>query len=72
MLDLGECQLLEANNLPSAVYLSPVQTPPPSNYNYFMFVPYGVRQHQMFGCAYPKCKRGAAPKIKKVLTVEKN
>ena len=31
MLELRECQSLDTNNLPSAVYLSPVQTPPPSN-----------------------------------------
>ena len=28
---------------PSAVYLSPVQTPPPSNDGNFMFFVYGVR-----------------------------
>ena len=31
MHDLVECQSLDANNLPSAVYLSPVQTPPTYN-----------------------------------------
>ena len=35
MLDLGECQSLDVINLPSAVYLSPIQTPPPSNDGYF-------------------------------------
>ena len=44
--------------LPSAVYLSPVQTPPPSNYGYFMFVfLFGVRQAQIFSCACLKRKR---------------
>ena len=38
MLDLEECQSPIANNLPSAVYLSPVKTSPPSNDGYFMFV----------------------------------
>ena len=31
MLELGGCTLLEADNFPSAVYLSPVETPPQSN-----------------------------------------
>ena len=43
MLDLGECLSLHANNLPSAVYLSPVQTPTPSKDGNFMFVGIGVR-----------------------------
>ena len=38
MLDLGEYQSLDADNLPPVVYLSPLQTPPPSNGAYFMFV----------------------------------
>ena len=36
MIDLGECQSLDGNT--SAFYVSPVQTPPPSNDGYFMFV----------------------------------
>ena len=55
MLHLGECQSLVANNLPY-VYLSPVQNPPPSNDGYFIFVLFGVRQAQIFGCACPKRK----------------
>ena len=43
MLDLGECQSLRGNNSPSAVYLSPVQTPPFSNNGYFMLVQFGIR-----------------------------
>ena len=35
-LDLGECLSLHANILPSALYLPPPQTPPPSKYGYFM------------------------------------
>jgi hypothetical protein len=31
MLELGECLSLDKDNLPSAVYLSPVQTPPTYN-----------------------------------------
>ena len=37
-LDLGECLSLDVYNLPSAVYLSPVETPPTSNDGYCMFV----------------------------------
>ena len=48
MLDLGECQSLYANNSPSAVYLSPVQTPPPSNKRYFMFDQFVVRKAHIF------------------------
>ena len=47
---------LDANNLPSAVYLSPVRTPTPSNDGYFKFVQFGVTQAQIFGCACPKRK----------------
>ena len=44
MLDFGEGQSLDANDLPSAVYLSPVETPPPSNYDYLtFFLRFGVR-----------------------------
>ena len=63
MLDLGECQSLDANDLPSAVYLAPVQTPPPSNDGYFMFVVFGVRQAQIFGCACLKRKRPKTIKL---------
>ena len=49
MLDLGECQSLDANNLQSAVYLSPVQIPKDG---YFMFVQFGGRKAQISGCAY--------------------
>ena len=56
MLDLGECQSLDPNNLPSVVYLSPVQTPPTSNDDIFMFVQFGDRQAQIVGCACPKPK----------------
>ena len=42
MLDLGEYQSLDANNFQFAVYLSPVQTPQPSNNGYSMFVQFGV------------------------------
>ena len=56
MLKLGECQSLDANSLQFAVYLSPVQTPPPSNYGYFIFVRFGVKQAHIFGCAGPKRK----------------
>ena len=34
MLDFGECLSLDANNLPSAVYLSSVQTPQPTSENF--------------------------------------
>ena len=37
MLDLRECLLPDADNLPSVVYLSAVQTPKPSNDGHFMF-----------------------------------
>ena len=37
-LNFGECLSLDADNLPSAVYLSPVETPPKSNDGYFMSV----------------------------------
>ena len=33
MHDLGDCLSLDANNLPSAVYLSSVETPQPSSEN---------------------------------------
>ena len=33
MFDLGECLLLDADTLPSAVHLSSVQTPQPSSEN---------------------------------------
>ena len=56
MLDFGECLSVDADNLPSAVYLSLVQTTPPLIYGYFMFVQFGVRQTQIFGCAYLKRK----------------
>ena len=36
MVDLGECLSLDADNLPSAVYLSTVQTPQPSSEGYFV------------------------------------
>ena len=36
MIDLGKCQSLDANNLPSAVYMSPVQTPLTSNDGFFL------------------------------------
>ena len=36
MLDLGECLLLDADNLPSAVHLLAVQTPQPSNNVFFL------------------------------------
>ena len=35
MLKLGECQSLDANNLPYEVYLSPVPTATPSNNSLF-------------------------------------
>ena len=38
MLDMGECRLMDVDYLPSAVHLSPVPTPPPSNDGPFMFV----------------------------------
>ena len=60
MLDLGECQAQDLIKLPSAVYLSPVETQPPSNDGYFMFVQFGVRQAKIFGCAYPKRKCGTS------------
>ena len=56
MLELGECLSLAAGNLPSAVHMSPAQTPPPSNDGYYMFVKFGVRQAHIFGCACPKRK----------------
>ena len=56
MLDLGEGLSLEADNLPSVVYLSPVQSQPPLNDGYFMFVKFGDRQAQIFGCVCPKHK----------------
>ena len=58
MLDLEEFQSLDANSLPSAVYLSPVQTPPPSNYGYFMPDRIRVKQAQIFGgsCSKRKCR----------------
>ena len=37
--------------LPFASYLSPVGTPPTSNNDYFIFVQFGFRQAQTFGCA---------------------
>ena len=36
-LDLGECLSLDADNLPSAVYLSHVETPTKSKYGYLCF-----------------------------------
>ena len=56
MLDLGECQSLDADNLPSASYLSPVQTSTQSNNCCFMFVGFGVNLDQFFGCTCPKHK----------------
>ena len=56
MLDLGECLSLDTDNLPSAVYISPVQNPPPSNDGYFMFVGIEVVYAQTFGCACTKRK----------------
>ena len=47
MLELGEYQSLDATNLLAAVYLSPVQTPPPTNDGYFMFVRFEVKQAQI-------------------------
>ena len=47
-LDLGECLSLDANNLPPAVYLSPIGTPPTSNYEYFMFM-----SHKLIFLAVP-------------------
>ena len=42
MLDLGDCLSLDTDKIPPAVYVSPVQTPPPSNGGYFMFVRIGI------------------------------
>ena len=53
MLDLEEYQSLDGYNLPSAVYLSPLQTPPQSSDGYFMFLQFGA---QMYVCAWPKRK----------------
>ena len=58
MLDLVECQSLDANKLPSEVYLSPVQNQQPSYDGSYTFVFFGVRQAQIFGCACPKHKGG--------------
>ena len=55
-LDLGEFQSLDADSLPSAVYRSPVETPPKSKNGYFTFVQFRVRQAQIFGCACLKRK----------------
>ena len=44
MLALGECRSLDANDFPFAVNLSPVQTLPPLDNGYFMFVQFGVKQ----------------------------
>ena len=41
------CQSLDANNLPCAICLSPVQTQAPSNDGYLMSVRFGVRQAQL-------------------------
>ena len=56
MLDLGGCQLLDADILTSVVYLSPVQTQPPSNDGYFMLVCFRVKKAQIFGCLCLKQK----------------
>ena len=56
MLDLGECLWMDVDNLPLAVYLSPVQAPPQLNDGYFMIVRFGVRQAQISGCACLKHK----------------
>ena len=37
MLYLGECRSLDGDNLPSTVYLLPLQTPPPSSDGNFLF-----------------------------------
>ena len=41
MLDLGECLTLGTYNIPSSVYIAPVQTAPPSDDGHFEFV--GIR-----------------------------
>ena len=56
MLDLGERVSLDDDNLPSALYLSPVHISPLSNDGNFMFVGIGVRKVQIFGCACLKHK----------------
>ena len=56
MLDWGEYLSLDADNLPSAVYLTCVETPPKSNDGYFMFLQFGVGQAHIFGGACSKCK----------------
>ena len=58
MLDLEELRLLDADNLPFAVYLSPVQTSKPLNdfFDVVMFVGIGVRLAKIFGSACPKYK----------------
>ena len=38
MLNFGECQSLNADNLPYTVNLSPIQTPPPANDGYFLLL----------------------------------
>ena len=43
MLDFEECLLLDADDLTSAVYLSPVQIPPHTKDVNFMFVGIGVK-----------------------------
>ena len=56
-----ECWSLYANDLPSAVHLSRVQIPSPSNDGCFMLVLFEVRQVQFFGCARPKREWCATP-----------
>ena len=45
MIDLGECQSLDSNNLPSEIYPPSLQTPPSTNDRYFEFVNFGVSSY---------------------------
>ena len=59
MLDLGEFLPLDVDNLPSAVNISPVKPghdPTMTELWTFIFVQFGVRIAEFFGCACPKRK----------------
>ena len=58
MLELGECLSLDKDNLPSAVYLSPVQTPPTYNATkaVLCWMELELNELNFFGCACLKHK----------------
>ena len=56
ILDLGGYQSLDADNLSTAVFLSPVQTSPLLSYGHFMFFGIRMKFASFFGCAFPKHK----------------